>query len=174
MIKEKDEKIKKLKEENKKLDKKIGEIGDNYISQQQLETLHKKIQHYENQILNQGGTIYDKLNNKTYDYFNGKVFEETLIYELKKDNEKLMKMVERMRLGEQVVFTASFPNRRSISLNSKTSDVVMGMKSILADTYFKMEQVISNFTFSGTFAEEEKQKMGSKESPNRKSKKTIH
>ena len=43
MIKEKDEKIKKLKEENKKLDKKISEIGDNYISQQQLETLHKKI-----------------------------------------------------------------------------------------------------------------------------------
>ena len=67
-----------------------------------------------------------------------------------------MKMLERMRLGEKVVFTSSFPNRRPISLNSKTSDIVMGMKSILADTYFKMEQVISNFTFSEIAAAEEK------------------
>lgn len=147
MVREKEEKIKKLKEENKKLDKKIGEIGDNYISQQQLDTLHKKIEHYESQILNQGGVIYDKLNNKTYDYYNGKVFEETLIYELKKDNEKLMQMVDRLRMGEKVVFTSTFPhNKSNIVLSTKMSDLALSMKSIMSDTFFKLDQVTKRFS----------------------------
>ena len=46
-------------------------------------------------LLTEGGTIYDKVKNQTHDYFNGKVFEDQIIYELKKDNQKLLEFIDK-------------------------------------------------------------------------------
>jgi hypothetical protein len=43
--------MKQFKETILQQEKKIAEISDNYISQKQLETLHKKIKKYENMLL---------------------------------------------------------------------------------------------------------------------------
>ena len=45
-------------------------------------------------MLGNGGAIFNKLENKTETYFNGKVFEDILIYELKKDNIRLLKKLQ--------------------------------------------------------------------------------
>ena len=76
-----------------------------------------------------------------------------------------MKMIERMRMGEKVVFTASFPHHKHVifSGNNKTSEIVRGMKSILADIYFKMEQVISNFSYPEGKMEEERGQLRERE-----------
>ena len=69
-----------------------------------------------------------------------------------------MKLIQRMRMGEQVTFTADFPRFPRSQPPGKLSEIVMGMKSILSDTFFKMEQVIKNFSFNG----EEDEKLASK------------
>lgn len=50
------------------------------MSQKQLEKLHKVIQQQKNEVLSVGGYNYDELNNKAEPYFNGRIFEEQLIY----------------------------------------------------------------------------------------------
>lgn len=69
------------------------------MSHNQLTTLHKQISDCENKILADGGAIFDKLNNTTHSYFNGKVFEDLLIYELKKDNMRLLKKLGKTQGG---------------------------------------------------------------------------
>ena len=62
------------------MNKKIDQYQDNYVTQEHLNYLHSVVETKQNQILEEGGMNYDELNNKATTYFNGKVFEEKMIY----------------------------------------------------------------------------------------------
>lgn len=71
---QKQQRIAKLEDDKKKLQKKIQQYHDNYVSQQQLANLHRIIEQKNDKLLSEGGVNYDPFNNKVETYFNGQIF----------------------------------------------------------------------------------------------------
>jgi hypothetical protein len=120
------------------MEDRISQYEDNYVSQKQLAELHNAIEEHKNKLLEKGGVTYDELNNKAYSYFNGKIFEEKLIYELKKDNQKLMKILNKINLKKQIHKPQIVINQNFMFNCESGSDLSMTMMSMIADTFFKL------------------------------------
>lgn len=66
------------------------ENEDDFINQQQIEVLRKKVAEYESRIYSQQNIFK---NFKVKDYESGHVFEQKVIYDLKSENERLKRLV---------------------------------------------------------------------------------
>lgn len=58
-----------------------NQTEDDFINQQQIEVLRKKVAEYESRLYNQGGSKFS--NYKLRDYESTQVFEQKALYDLK-------------------------------------------------------------------------------------------
>lgn len=115
--------------------------GDNYVNEQQVAKLRKTINELEEKVYQKGGLIYNELDNKVISYDNGKIFEQRLIYELKKDNQKMVKMLAKINTNQQIARRPIVINQ-NITLNQESgTSLGLTMKGLIADTFFKLDRI---------------------------------
>lgn len=120
---------------------KMNMYGDNYVNEQQVAKLRKTINELEEKVYQKGGLIYNELDNKVISYDNGKIFEQRLIYELKKDNQKMVKMLAKINTNQQIARRPIVINQ-NITLNQESgTSLGLTMKGLIADTFFKLDRI---------------------------------